>query len=333
MPRTSINPLNYQTRIVTPEGTPTPEFIRQWTQQIQTNTITEEQLAEAVAAAVAAALASAAAEAAANAAAAAVAALSATEVGGDGTDIEPAAAPLSDGNVVLGLTDTTVTPDTYGDATNVPQLTVDAKGRITGVTNVPISGGSGSTLDFEDEGTPVVTASVVNFTGAGVTVTDVAGVATVDIPGGSGGGGTWTLAASTTIAAPTATYDVTGLAGATDILVVMKDIAASGGSVLLTLASTDNGATFLNTSGDYVQVSNSGIIANVASMTSSASTGAVRGGVVTIAACDLTGPIKAFRTAAGNAGYIPAATNPINAIRVARPGANMTAGQIWVFVR
>lgn len=39
-----------------------------------------------------------------------------------------------------------------------------------------------------DEGTPVVTSGEINFTGAGVTVTDVGGVATVDIPGGGGGG-------------------------------------------------------------------------------------------------------------------------------------------------
>jgi hypothetical protein len=108
-------------------------------------------------------------------------------VGGDNIDIEPALAPLSAGNITLGLTDTGVTPDTYGDATNVPQITVDAKGRITSVVDVPISGGGGG-IDFEDGGTPVVSSSTANFTGAGVTVTDVAGVATIDIPGGGGGG-------------------------------------------------------------------------------------------------------------------------------------------------
>lgn len=37
-----------------------------------------------------------------------------------------------------------VTPATYGNATTVPQLTVDAKGRVTGVTNVAISTGAGT---------------------------------------------------------------------------------------------------------------------------------------------------------------------------------------------
>lgn len=43
----------------------------------------------------------------------------------------------------LSLTDTGVTPGTYGDATNSPQITVDEKGRITSVVDVPISGGGG----------------------------------------------------------------------------------------------------------------------------------------------------------------------------------------------
>lgn len=42
------------------------------------------------------------------------------------------------------LANTTVTPGTYGSATQVPQITVDAKGRITNATNVAISGGGGS---------------------------------------------------------------------------------------------------------------------------------------------------------------------------------------------
>ena len=42
---------------------------------------------------------------------------------------------------VVSLDNTAVTPKTYGDATNVAQITVDQQGRITGVSNVAISGG------------------------------------------------------------------------------------------------------------------------------------------------------------------------------------------------
>lgn len=69
--------------------------------------------------------------------------LQATQIGGDNVDIEPALAPLSAGNITLGLTDTAVTAGTYGDATNSPQITVDQKGRITSVVDVPISAGGG----------------------------------------------------------------------------------------------------------------------------------------------------------------------------------------------
>jgi Repeat of unknown function (DUF5907) len=57
------------------------------------------------------------------------------------TDGTIATADLADGSVTtLKLANTTVASGTYGTATQVPQLTVDAKGRITGVVNTTISG-------------------------------------------------------------------------------------------------------------------------------------------------------------------------------------------------
>lgn len=47
-------------------------------------------------------------------------------------------------DVTIDLADTTVAPAVYGDATHVPQITVDQQGRITVATNVAISGGGGS---------------------------------------------------------------------------------------------------------------------------------------------------------------------------------------------
>jgi Repeat of unknown function (DUF5907) len=52
-----------------------------------------------------------------------------------------ATADLANGSVTAGkLANTAVTAGTYGTATQVPQLTVDAQGRITGVINVAITG-------------------------------------------------------------------------------------------------------------------------------------------------------------------------------------------------
>ena len=203
-----------------------------------------------------------------------VAVLEATEIGGDNVDIQPAPAPLSAGNITLNLSDTAVTPATYGDASNVPQITVDQKGRVTGVVDVPISF---SGVDVEDEGVAVVTASTLNFVGAGVTATDVAGVATVTIPGGGGGGGSaWTFVSSTTIALGTTNVDITGLAAYNDLLVILDNSTASTSQARTMRVSVDNGVTFLTTSGDYQIIGSSGSISNQSSMAGSSATAAAR---------------------------------------------------------
>lgn len=50
------------------------------------------------------------------------------------------------------LTTSGVTAATYGDATHVPQITVDAKGRVTAASNVAISGGGGLTSPLTTKG-------------------------------------------------------------------------------------------------------------------------------------------------------------------------------------
>ena len=44
-----------------------------------------------------------------------------------------------DSTITINLDDTSVTAATYGSETNIPEIVVDAQGRITGVTNRPIS--------------------------------------------------------------------------------------------------------------------------------------------------------------------------------------------------
>lgn len=53
--------------------------------------------------------------------------------------------------------------------------------------NVPGGSGGGGHV-IEDEGTPVAQQTNMNFTGAGVTVTDAGGKTVVTIPGGAGAG-------------------------------------------------------------------------------------------------------------------------------------------------
>jgi hypothetical protein len=60
----------------------------------------------------------------------------------EATDVEMTGDVTIDNTGATTLANTAVTAGTYGDATNVPQLIVDSKGRLTGVTNVAISGAS-----------------------------------------------------------------------------------------------------------------------------------------------------------------------------------------------
>jgi hypothetical protein len=97
-----------------------------------------------------------------------------------------------------------------------------------------VTPGGGSGVDVEDEGTPVVTATTLNFTGAGVTATDAGGgVAEVNIPGGGSGG--MVLIAETLLAAPASAITFSSIPNSyKDLLIVGRlrtDRAATGDAV------------------------------------------------------------------------------------------------------
>lgn len=81
---------------------------------------------------------------------------------------------------------TSVTPGQYGNATVVPQVTIDNSGRISDITNVLISGGGGGGTEiiiFNDDSL-VGTAGTINF-GDGIDVTNVSsGLVTVTAAAG-----------------------------------------------------------------------------------------------------------------------------------------------------
>jgi len=80
---------------------------------------------------------------------------------------------------VLSLTNTGVTPGSYGNASNVASITVDAQGRITSVTNIPISGGGSGLQRYSLGGGSYVLAS-----GPGVTLNMTPGNAVINgVPG------------------------------------------------------------------------------------------------------------------------------------------------------
>lgn len=122
-------PLAAQQPIVDEQGRPTRWFIEQWALQNGINGLSEgsittlSQLVEAVQA------------------------LQQVEIQA-GTGLDGGGVLGTDSTISLDLANTAVTPGTYGDATNVAQITVNQQGQVTAAQNVAISGGGGGSPDF-----------------------------------------------------------------------------------------------------------------------------------------------------------------------------------------
>ncbi len=114
---------------------------------------------------------------------------------------------------------------TFGNSTNVPQVTTDTKGRVTAISNVAIAFPT-ATITTQDEGTPLSsTVTTLNFVGAGVTASGAGATTTVTIPG------TVTL-----------TGDASGVNSATTVGAI-TGVAASWTSTLGVLTQISGGNT------------------------------------------------------------------------------------------
>lgn len=143
---------------------------------------------------------------------------------------------------------------------------------------------------------------------------------------------TWTLIAEQ-LAAGAANYDFTGLSSYKEFLVIISAVTRSVSGLTSLRVSIDNGATYLSTSGDYVEIAATGTSTNgvlIPFYNSNAT--AARSGYIYIQPNGTTLKL-AFNLPTDN--FTIPTTSVINAIRVysGAAGGNLNAGTIYVYGR
>ena len=144
----------------------------------------------------------------------------------------------------------------------------------------------------------------------------------------------WEFITSQIVAGAT-NYDFTNLGGYSEILVLIDGVTRSGAVVSQLRVSTDNGATFLSTSGDYITISTAGVETNltgVAFFTTAAT--AARSGWITIMGFNQSvAPKVALAPANPSPAYFIPTTTAFNAVRVTVSAGTQDAGTIYVYGR
>jgi hypothetical protein len=131
--------------------------------------------------------------------------------------------------------------------------------------------------------------------------------------------------------------DFASLSAYSELLVLLKGITLSVSGTVSLRVSTDNGSTFLSTSGDYQSIATAtgaeGALAQITIYSTGAT--AARTSVIEVSAFNISGapkPVRSMRTDFTNY-YIPT-TTALNAIRFfSTAGGNFTGGDIYVFGR
>lgn len=151
--------------------------------------------------------------------------------------------------------------------------------------------------------------------------------------GAAGTSAVWALLATQAVAGASS-YPFTGLAGYTEIMVVADSVTRSASVITALQVSTDNGVSYLTSSGDYIAVDTNGVETNATSTAfHSTSTTAARSGQIIIRAfSDAAGP-KPTSSSSSFPFYIIPTTTALNAVRVTVSSGTLDAGTIYVYGR
>ena len=208
-------------------------------------------------------------------------------------------------NISLTLANSGVTAGLYGSTTNIPQITVDAKGRVTNVTNVAVSIPSGSlTFTGDVTGTGSTGSSTaLTLANSGVTAGTYTKV-TVDSKGRATSGTTLSASDIPSLDASkitSGTIDAARLPSYVDDVLEYANLASfpGTGETGKIYVAIDSNKTYRWSGSTYIEIS-----ANVGTVTSVSGTGTVSGltltgTVTTSGSLTLGGAITGFLPSSG----------------------------------
>lgn len=134
------------------------------------------------------------------------------------------------------------------------------------------------------------------------------------------------------IGSPVAQADFTDLDVYGSLLIIVRQVTLSGSGVRLLRASTDNGASFYSTNGDYVTVGADGqLTSSTAAASHTTATTSARDLIALISGSNVNGAPKLIHSSGIGYRMFVASNSPINALRVASDAAvNLSGGTIYL---